>query len=197
MPDLQLKNIQIEKLGPVNLTVNSGEITCLSGPSGAGKSLLLKAIVDILPHAGDAYLNSKAASKTSPPQWRKTVGLLPAESQWWFDTIGEHFKDRDDSLLKNLGFSPETWSWAVSRCSTGEKQRLALLRLLANKPECLLLDEPTGSLDPDNTEMVERLINRYAQENNAPVIWVSHSREQLARICSQHYLVDNGELIKQ
>lgn len=197
MSDLQLIDIQIENVGPVNLTVNSGEIVCLSGASGAGKSLLLRAVVDVLPHTGDAHLNGMAASKTSPPQWRRAIGLLPAESQWWFDTVGEHFKNRDDALLKKFGFSPETWSWLVSRCSTGEKQRLALLRLLANKPKCLLLDEPTGSLDPSNTEVVEKLIKEYAQAKSVPVVWVSHSREQIARIAGQHYRVDNGKLIRQ
>lgn len=194
MPDLVLQKIQTEHVGPVNLTVNSGEITCLSGPSGAGKSLLLRMIVDVIPHIGDVVLGEIQASKIDAPAWRKKVGMLPAESQWWFDTVGEHFNNKDEVLLKNLGFTSASWDWQLSRCSTGEKQRLALLRLLSNKPEGLLLDEPTGSLDPDNTKKVESIIRDYASEKNIPVLWVSHSEEQISRICRHHYRMQAGKL---
>jgi ABC-type iron transport system FetAB ATPase subunit len=195
MATLNLENLQIEHVGPVNLTVNSGEIICISGSSGAGKSLLLRAIADVLPHKGDARLDDTPASQTSPPAWRKSVALLPAESQWWFDTVGEHFACRNEELLHKLGFSSDTWSWLISRCSTGEKQRLALLRLLCNQPAALLLDEPTGSLDAKNTGVVESIIREYAKQNQVPVIWVSHSEEQIRRICNTHYEVKDGQLV--
>jgi len=197
MAELKLKDIKIEHVGPVNLTVKSGEIACISGASGAGKSLLLRAIVDVLPHEGDVQLDGMHASETSPPVWRKTVGLLPAESQWWFETVGEHFNCKNSELATRLGFSSETWNWSIARCSTGEKQRLALLRLLCNQPAALLLDEPTGSLDPKNTTMVESIIREYANEKQIPVIWVSHSVEQIKRMCSQHYKVEEGKLLLQ
>ena len=195
MATLKLENLQIEHVGPVNLTVNSGEIICLSGSSGAGKSLLLRAIADVLPHEGDAWLDEMQASQTSPPLWRKTVALLSAESQWWFDSVGEHFACKDEQLLHKLGFGTDTWNWLVARCSTGEKQRLALLRMLCNQPQALLLDEPTGSLDTKNTAVVESIINEYAHERQVPVIWVSHSEEQIKRLCHQHYIIEQGQLV--
>ena len=195
MAKLKLENLQIEHVGPVNLTVNSGEIVCISGGSGAGKSLLLRAVADVLPHEGDAWLDQMQASQTNPPTWRKTVGLLSAESQWWFDTVGEHFTCKNNELLNKLGFNSDTWGWLVSRCSTGEKQRLALLRLLCNQPRALLLDEPTGSLDARNTSVVESIIREYVKEKQVPVIWVSHSEEQIRRICKTHYEVENGQLV--
>ena len=195
MAELKLINIQIEHVGPVNLTVKSGEIACISGASGAGKSLLLRAIVDVLPHEGEVQLDGMKASETNPPVWRKTVGLLPAESQWWFETVGEHFQCKNNDLVARLGFTKDTWSWSIARCSTGEKQRLALLRLLCNQPSALLLDEPTGSLDPKNTTMVESIVSEYASEKQIPVIWVSHSEEQIKRICSQHYKIEEGKLL--
>lgn len=197
MADLKLINLQVEQVGPVNLTVKSGEIICLSGASGAGKSLLLRAIVDVLPHDGDVELGDNLASQTSPPDWRRMVGLLPAESQWWYETVGEHFKCWNEELSTRLGFGTETRQWQVSRCSTGEKQRLALLRMLCNEPAALLLDEPTGSLDPKNTEIVESIVCGYVQQRQTPVVWVSHSHEQIKRIADKHYQVDNGRLIQQ
>lgn len=195
MATLKLDNLQIEHVGPVNLTVNGGDIVCISGGSGAGKSLLLRAVADVLPHEGDAWLDEMQASQTSPPAWRKTVALLPAESQWWFDTVGEHFACKNAELLGRLGFSADTWNWMISRCSTGEKQRLALLRMLCNQPAALLLDEPTGSLDAKNTAVVEAIIREYADEKQVPVIWVSHSEEQIRRICRMHYEIKDGQLV--
>ena len=197
MSDLQLKAIQIRHVGPINLQVAAGEIVCLSGGSGAGKSLLLRAIADMLPHDGDACLNGECANGLSAPIWRKKVALLPAETHWWYESIGQHFSKQDDTALQRLGFDKQTWQWEVTRCSSGERQRLGLLRALANQPQCLLLDEPTGSLDPENTLRVEQLVQDYARDRQVPVLWVSHSMEQIKRVAVRHYAFREGQLIEQ
>ena len=96
-----------------------------------------------------------------------------------------------------MGFAAKTWHWTVSDCSTGERQRLGILRCLSNKPRALLLDEPTASLDPENISRVEQLILEYVKNNKVPVIWVSHSREQIQRIAGVHYKMKDGKLVKQ
>lgn len=192
MSELRLEKLKVVHLGPVDLVVKAAEIVCLSGQSGAGKSLLLRSIADIIPHAGQVLLDDHSSLEYTAPQWRKQVALLPAESQWWQDSVGSHFTEMDEMLLEQLGLSDEALQWQVSRCSTGEKQRLAILRLLVNKPKCLLLDEPTGSLDPENTKRVERLIKQIAVEENIPVLWVSHSEEQIKRIADRHVVVRDG-----
>ena len=73
------------------------------------------------------------------------------------------------------------------RCSSGEKQRLSILRLLANRPKVLLLDEPTANLDAENTRNVEALLIDYLTENNAVALWVSHDHAQLKRVVSTRY----------
>lgn len=192
MSELRLEKLKVAHLDPVDLVVKAAEIVCLSGQSGAGKSLLLRSIADIIPHDGQVLLDGRSSLEYSAPQWRKQVALLPAESQWWRDSVGSHFTEMDKMLLAQLGLSDEALQWQVSRCSTGEKQRLAILRLLVNKPKCLLLDEPTGSLDPENTKRVERLIKQIAVEENIPVLWVSHSEEQIKRIADRHFVVRDG-----
>lgn len=194
MPELTLQDVCVAHIGPVSLAVKAGEIVCLSGGSGTGKSLLLRAIADIIPHSGDAQLDGQAASAMQAPRWRKQVGLLPAENQWWQDHVREHFPVQDNALLAKLGFDEATWDWQLARCSTGEKQRLALLRLLCNQPRCLLLDEPTASLDPDNTARVESLLTDYIRAQQTPVLWVSHSRDQIQRVASRHYVLRDGNL---
>ncbi len=195
MAILTIKNLIIAHVGPVNLELKSGEIVCLSGASGSGKSLMLRAIADIIPATGTFSLGEMKSSSVMAPVWRRQVSLLPAESQWWFDTVGEHFNQPDLELMHALSFEKDCLEWEVSRCSTGEKQRLALLRVLTNKPKCLLLDEPTGSLDPDNTLKVEALLKRLAKQQQIPLLWVSHSHEQIKRVADRHFVMRDGKLV--
>lgn len=179
-------------IGPCTLALAPGECVCLSGPSGAGKTLLLRAIADLDPHDGEVNLNGESCTDMRAPQWRRRVGLLPAESAWWHDTVGPHFPNRDLQLLQQLGFSAEVLGWQVRRLSSGERQRLALARLLANRPEVLLLDEPTASLDPANVTRAEQLIADYRREHNATVLWVSHDPQQIARVCDRQLRLQDG-----
>lgn len=196
MSSLSFKGLKTNGFGPFDLHIPAGECICLSGISGAGKSLTLRALADLDPHEGDVALNGDRAADISGPEWRRQVGLLPAESRWWRDTVGEHFQQVDESLLSQVGFAPDVMQWQVSRLSTGERQRLALLRLLTNKPSVLLLDEPTASLDRENILRVEEVISVYRQRHGAAVLWVSHNTEQITRVCSQHVKIENGALVE-
>lgn len=193
MTILQLNNFSVLALKPLNLTVKE-EFICLSGPSGAGKSLFLRAIADLIVHQGEANLDNQKCSETNPVQWRKRVGFLPAESAWWTDKVGEHFNNDKNEYLQQLNLPEECMNWDVSRCSTGEKQRLALARLLEQQPKVLLLDEPTASLDPMSVKAVESLIKNYANELNVPVIWVSHDQLQIKRLADRKFKIVNNEI---
>ena len=87
-------------------------------------------------------------------------GYVPAEPGWWAETVGEHFADRAAAagFLKDLGFPDQTKSWPISRLSTGERLRLALVRAVIMRPKVLLLDEPTAALDAKSVTAVEALI---------------------------------------
>ena len=73
-----------------------------------------------------------------------TLGRLLADQH--FSAHAEH--------IEALGFEQDVMSWNISRCSSGEKQRLSILRMMANCPRVLLLDEPTASLDPDTGDWI-------------------------------------------
>ncbi len=205
MAVLRLQRLKTLNLAPVDLTLAAGELVLLSGPSGSGKSLLLRALADLDPHEGEVWLDDTACSSLPAPDWRRRVALLPAESFWWFDQVGDHFDlapacgtgtrtgdggitPADENgqsipaLLARLGFTPEVLTWTVSRLSTGERQRLALARLLAIQPQVLLLDEATANLDPPNRDRVEDLIQDYRREQAAAVLWVSHDPDQRRRL---------------
>jgi len=155
----------------------------------------LRSLADLDPHSGEVFLDDLECLRLPAPEWRRRVGLLPAESQWWHDRVGEHFfAFPDHTTLDRLGFTPEVADWPVTRLSSGEKQRLAVLRLLANRPEVLLLDEPTANLDPENSARVEKLILDYQAESRAAVLWVTHDPDQPSRLGGRVYGLVNGVL---
>ena len=191
MKGLTIKALKANGIGPLDLEIAPGECVCLSGISGSGKSLTLRAIADLDTGEGELYLDNLRSTDMSGPEWRRNVGLLPAESQWWANTVGEHFVDGKEYIEK-VGFDRSVRDWQVTRLSTGEKQRLALARLLANSPKVLLLDEPTASLDRENIRRVEALIEEYRQQHQCAVLWVSHDPEQIARVSGRHLTVSFG-----
>lgn len=191
---LQLKEISFHDVGPLNLTIAAGECVSLMGQSGCGKTLLLRSIADLDPHGGELLLDGNSSTGLPAPKWRMRVALLPAKSSWWSDRVGDHFRQFDESLFGRLGFNEDVLSWEVSRLSTGEQQRLALLRLFQNNPKVLLLDEPTASLDTTNITKVEELIKQYREDNNAATLWVTHDKDQADRVSTRQYQLARGQL---
>lgn len=184
---LEVKDLANNTIGPLGFSLATQETLALSGPSGCGKSMLLRCLADLIPFTGTVTLFNKTVHSYTPVQWRKSVGLLPASSEWWHITIREHFAAglQDEFITKQfseLGFTNDAWDWRVDQISSGEKQRLALLRLLQNKPDVLLLDEPTANLDAQSTSRVEDLLADYQQNRKCGIIWVSHDAEQIKRV---------------
>jgi len=193
---LSVKNLSIYHLNDINIDISSLNTIGISGDSGSGKSILLHAIADITPHDGTLSLDGVLATEMKPNEWRKQVGLLTTNSHWWAHKVSDHFESEDDDYFVALGMDYNLYHTDISRCSTGELQRLALIRLLANKPKVLLLDEPTANLDESNRFRVEELIQQYQKQNNVPVIWVSHDTAQLDRITKNCFVISDGQLVE-
>ncbi len=194
VPLLQLQHIHYHACGPIDLSVAAGECVVIQGPSGAGKSLLLQVIADLIPHEGMLHLKGIASTAYSPQQWRQQVGLLFANSQWWAPTIAQHFTHLPKEEAVILGLQEDLFNQSPQTLSTGQLQRLALLRLLAQKPQVLLLDEPTAHLDPAHVKKMETMIQQYQQREGAAVIWVSHDAEQVTRIAQRVLHIAGGQL---
>lgn len=189
---LKVEDLRIHAVGPVNMAVAAGACVGISGPSGSGKSLFLRAVADMEPHQGTIRLDDTPQEQIPAPDWRRKVTLLPSESTWWFETVGEHFSDAAAVRLGAMGFEPRILGWPVSRLSSGERQRLALLRALAGQPRVLLLDEPTANLDEENTARVEDFIREYRIRTGATVLWISHQKSQLARVADRTFVISAG-----
>ncbi|WP_226701919.1 ATP-binding cassette domain-containing protein [Microbulbifer elongatus] len=197
MSNLKLCDVAVGDLESIQLDITAGEILCLSGPSGSGKSRLLRAIADLELHDGQVQLGNTEQSALPGHRWRSAVMLVPAESAWWHETVGEHFKGRPEQLLEQVGLPPEAFEWQVSRLSSGEKQRLALARALSRKPSALLLDEPTANLDKDNTQLVEHWLCDTIREQKIPTLWVAHHEDQIQRVADRHFHIENSGVKEQ
>ena len=200
MNELQLSNLIFQGRGPYSFQINPGHVAGLQGASGAGKTLLLRAIADLDPNQGQVRLGDIICSRVPAPQWRKTVAMLPAESFWWFDVVEDHFQvpvHVIEEIFQQLGFETDVLNWQVSRLSTGEKQRLAIVRLLQNEPRALLLDEPTASLDTENIKRTETLLVNYCKMQQVPLLWVSHDPGQLERVADAEFYLDDASALKQ
>jgi ABC-type iron transport system FetAB ATPase subunit len=187
----QVSNAHLKE---IDLEISPRECVGITGPSGSGKSLLLRALADMDAFEGHLSLDGNPADSMPAPQWRRQVALLPATSAWWHDTVAPHFEDFETPAYESLGFPPEVVSWEIRRLSSGERQRLALLRVMALRPKVLLLDEPTANLDKANTRRAEALICDYGKRQVAAILWVSHDVDQLQRLCTRTYEMNTGRI---
>jgi len=194
---LVIEALAFDHAGPFDLTLKSGQCVGLSGPSGSGKTRFLRCVADLDVHEGRLWLDGTPSEAIPPPEWRRRVALLPAESAWWHDAVRPHFRAAPTAgSLEALGFDERVLSWRIDRLSSGEKQRLAVLRLLAVEPYVLLLDEPTANLDQDNVTRVEDLIESYRREQGAAAIWVSHDPHQLQRVAGRRLRIEDGRFAR-
>jgi ABC-type multidrug transport system ATPase subunit len=192
---LEARTLKRLGVGPIDLAMQAGTCVSLSGRSGAGKSVLLRMIADLDPHEGDALLDGRACSRMPAPVWRRQVAYVPAESGWWETRVGAHFEDAAGlaARLPAVGIASEAADWPVQRLSTGERQRLALLRALTARTRVLLLDEPTSGLDADSAARVEMLL-RGELARGVAILMVTHDPAQAARMASRHLELRDGRL---
>jgi ABC-type multidrug transport system ATPase subunit len=121
---------------------------------------------------------------------------VPADSGWWADTIADHFADtaRARALLPAVGLPHDAIDWPVSRLSTGERQRVALLRALTPGNRVLLLDEPTSGLDLETRRQIESLL-RDRMSCGCAIVLVTHDADLARRIASRSFTMQAGRLL--
>ena len=192
---LVIRGLTRAGLEPFDFDLAAGECVSVRGPSGGGKSTLLRAIADLDPNSGAVSLDGAPRETMPAPQWRRMVCYLAAQAGWWEDGVGAHFPDlaAARALLPELGLADEALGWPVSRLSTGERQRLALARLILIAPRVMLLDEPTSGLAPDSTDLVENLL-RARLEAGAGILLVTHDRDQERHLATRGLRVDDGRV---
>jgi putative ABC transport system ATP-binding protein len=194
---LVVKELRSEFAGPFDLNLGAGACAAITGPSGSGKSLFLRMIADLDPNQGEVWLNGTERATIAAPEWRRSSTYVSAESGWWADTVIDHFGVQQRSevaaLAARLGLHADVLDASIARLSTGERQRLALVRALLLWPPVLLLDEPTGPLDEESVTRVEALL-RERMAAGTSILLVTHDANQAERLGDQRYRMAAGQL---
>jgi ABC-type multidrug transport system ATPase subunit len=184
---LRVEHLKIGTLPALTFEVADGECLAIEGPSGAGKTRLLRAIADLDPAPGQIFLDGAERYEMPAYAWRKAVRYAAAEPGWWTDTPREAFANtpataaRLERLLAAVGLETAVLDRPIATLSTGERQRLALVRALIDEPRVLLLDEPTGALDAEASALVEELL-RFQLLAGRRMLLASHDLGLIARL---------------
>ena len=190
---LKIRGLTRPGLAPVDLELSSGEALALLGPSGSGNTLLLRAIADLAPNEGEVALEGRSRAAMPAPVWRRQVTYLAAEPGWWAARPAEHFADPEAAraLLPDLRLAPEMLERPLSELSTGERHRIALVRVLVQTPRVLLLDEPSAGLDQETTHALEAVL-RGRLDAGAALVFSTHDEALAGRLSARQLRMKDG-----
>jgi ABC-type iron transport system FetAB ATPase subunit len=195
---LRMHMLRNARAGPFNASIEAAQCLCITGASGSGKSVLLRMLADMDPAEGELSLAGMDRRAMPASTWRQRVMLVPAQAGWWAPTVQEHFAEATltnaRQLADRLRLPSDIFERQVLRLSSGERQRLALIRALVTRPNALLLDEPTASLDQDSVTAVESLL---AEElaRGLILVLVTHDAAQAARMGQQTLHIVGGKAV--
>ncbi len=194
-----------------SFSMESGQQIALSGTSGSGKTTLLNLIAGILqPDEGQIELSGRSMSGSSEAVRDRlraqmvgyifqTFNLLQGYTCLENVLLGMSFggdldEDRAVELLENVGLG-QRLDYHPRQLSTGQQQRVAVARALANRPKIVLADEPTGNLDPKNAAEALSLIRQTCRDREAALLIVSHDKAVLDQFEDSRDLSDINQAI--
>jgi zinc transport system ATP-binding protein len=173
LDNLSLSFSNVNVLSGINLEINSGEIVTIIGPNGAGKSTLIKAVLGLITQYTGQIWRKPNLTVGYMPQNIKIESLMPL-TVGGFLSVAKKSSSLDlTSLLKLLSIE-KIITTPIQNISGGEMQRLLLARALLNKPELLVLDEPTQGIDVNGQVELYRLIKEIRDQYNCGILLVSH-----------------------
>ncbi len=200
-----------EALRGVSFSVRKGEFVVILGHNGSGKSTIAKLSNSIyLPTEGKVFVNgADTADEENEMQCRKTVGVVfqNPDNQIVASIVEEDvafgpenlcveqskLRERVDEALKSVGMY-EYRMHETHKLSGGQKQRVAIAGILAMRPQCIVLDEPTAMLDPKGRREVMNTVRRLNREENMTVLFITHFMEEAA-LADRVMVVDDGKII--
>ena len=197
----------------INLSFRSGELTGVIGHTGSGKSTLIQHLNGLLkPTSGQVLFQGEDIwkDKKFTHSIRGRVGLVfqyPEyqlfEETCWKDIAfgpknqgitGDELDARVRRAAGFVGISENLLEKSPFDLSGGQKRRVAIAGVIAMEPDVLILDEPTAGLDAAGRDAILENIRAYQQAQNAAVIMVSHSMEEVAELCSRLIVMNKGSV---
>lgn len=193
-----------------SLTVNAGEITCISGRSGSGKSTLLDLIAGFLQPSKGALWWCDNNFTALPPDKRPVTTVFQHnnlfEHRNAIDNVvvginpkvpkrGEDV-ERAKAALASVGLE-NFCDTRVTQLSGGQQQRVAIARAILRDSKVILLDEPFSALDSQTRSEMLNLISKLATDKQRAIIMVTHDLRDCEAIADSHYAIENGTLINK
>lgn len=192
------------ELKDISFSCNKGEIIGMIGVNGAGKSTIIKAIMQMISHAGDVYWKGNFVTSKSIPSFRECVGYVGDNDCYYpnvkvskiLDFVSALYGNWDKALMnKYLRLFHLDTNKKMKELSTGMRVKLDLVMAMSHHAELYILDEPTSGLDPVVRKEVLDILEELAKKEGKTVIISSHITSDLEMIADRVlYLVD-GELI--
>jgi len=186
-----------------------GKITTLVGPSGAGKTTLFRLCNGLIsPAEGDIFIDSQHIDSYEPTALRRKVGLALQSAAMLPGTVHDNLslprtltgevlsKEEGELLLERVALEKTMPGQDIENLSGGQRQKVSIARTLINRPDILLMDEITSSLDRVSRQDIETLIQTINKDSHVTIIWITHNLEQAVRIGDDTWVMMKGERIE-
>jgi putative ABC transport system ATP-binding protein len=202
---------ELNILKNISLNIDQNDFVVLLGPSGSGKSTLLRLLNGLTsPTTGEIVFHDESIQNLDTIELRKNVGMvfqMPTMingsvkdnltlPQNWIKETDSITESELTKILEQVGLNSDFLNKNAKSLSGGEQQRIALARVLLNKPEVLLLDEPTANLDPKLAQKIIELVFELYKEFNLTVVLISHHRQFIKQFAKQVVYLIDGQIVE-
>jgi ABC-2 type transport system ATP-binding protein len=204
------KKREVEALKDVTITVKRGELFGLLGPNGAGKTTLIKIFTTLLlPTSGNAFIYGYDVTKDEK-KIRPIInmvsggeysgyGLLTVEENLWmfsqfYGIPGKVAKERIRTLMDRLGIG-DMAEQKIRTLSTGERQRVNIIRAFMTDPRVVFLDEPTLGLDVETARLIRRFIREWLSYPERTVLLTTHYMMEADELCDRIAIINEGKIV--
>ena len=190
----------------VSFSINEGDILAFIGPNGSGKTTTIKLILGLQKiDSGEVLINGLDITKNFEDAIRQVGAIVENPDSYMYLTgwqnlrlIADYYGNISDEdineLVKYVGLESRI-NDKVNKYSLGMRQRLGIARALLNKPNILILDEPTNGLDPEGIKDLRVLLKRLAS-GGMGILISSHNLAELESFCNKVCIIDNGTIIE-
>jgi putative ABC transport system ATP-binding protein len=205
----KLENVKFKNILNIeNVKLDKNIITAILGSSGGGKTTFLKLLNNMITaDRGKITYKGQDIESYDPVALRREVVMMPQDPEIFKGSIKDNFKITeeitDNGSSKNLSYKELLQKVSLTQdlndnakiLSGGEKQRLALARVMLLKPEVLLLDEPSSSLDHKTEAKIIKMVVDYVRENNRTLIMVTHSPDIAEKFADRIINIEAGKIV--
>ena len=205
-----LRREAVTILNDLSFTVNRGDTLAVLGPSGAGKTSLLRLLNGMdSPTSGSIIFDNQPLEDHPALELRKNVGMVFQSPVMMKGSVEENLRiterwsgnifsaDKLITVMEHVGLDQRFLSKDAQSLSGGEKQRVALARVLLNEPRVLLLDEPTANLDPKLAKSIIKLFSDLQKELGLTVLISSHNHSLIEKFVNRVVVVIDGKIIEE